>query len=1583
MDDLPSKPKPRSADDIPSNKSPSSNANVLTTKKRTPISAASIYTTITAKTRLERFAPQKADANKDKQAKSNYLKYNKTITTRPKFDNMLNVDEQQGTKTAGLIQQLYTSREEAIAALDKMATEFDQTFADKFVYESDVLEMFEGAEYATDTLIWRIVNTTPVPLPAQMYGKFREGDCYIILSDHLTMDHSSSSGRAPHSQDMSTGGGKKASAGAKEIYFWIGKYASNIKAAVCVFLVMELHKKLLGDAIQYREEQGAESQKFKDLLKEKYGDISYLPGGDPTIPLKSVNKRFSFEKTLIQVRSRPRADNRKKPELEMPELYRQRVGREPRSNMHHIFVSRAHISKQSLNSDDVFVFEASATKIYVWYGKNANPFKRLKGYDIAVRMKYREKKTAKIPTIVTLEEGFSDDEAPTFWTELGNSTLIDEPVEDVDPVMYRVKVEDGKMAVDELQGPIVFNAPANKTLDPKGSYILYCRNEVYVWFGSKSESIERKYCTALAERIKEINTQPSVCTGVSKLFQGSESALFEEKFFNETGFHFADCPEKWEKRREEYEDVAKPWDMSAIIRDAESNDSETRQRNYAQTLSDKEKVIDAESLMDEGTGVVRVWRIIDSKLLRPIGGKEYGQFYAAECYIILYEEDVTQTVKGKSFNVLPKRICYYWIGAQCGESDLINDKRVYLNIWKENLVNIFKRSKNTPTYVDIPQFKETEHFLKLFNGKFVVHRGPKPDDGLKGSNIEDDTWHMYRIYQNGIENWRTRATEQQYAYESTLNSNDLFILMRAKKAFVWIGKKCAPERKKSWENFKDMILDGKDVEVVDEDFETRQFWEILYENQHFGREEYLARKDDPKFVAREEEKKMIYARNSYHFAYAKEKLFYDVSKMYKCSIQTGRFVVEQIPKYTQEDLDESDVVVLDCIWNVFVWIGVKANDTVIYLGKKVAEDIYKRLKESGDRPRTSKLTEVRSNGEIPLIFKAHFQAWTVKGEPKLDRYVKRWRAVVDNEKAIEKASEPIRDLISKYMPFFVTEDHTINVENAKTLYKILQKCTLKRQLEDVLENTVYKLGGTKFVFPPMFVEFLWNLKQELVTVELKPTHTCAINKTADPYGLVSLSDMIVQFGKKSRARRATGNEPVRGDPNIDFKMKAVKETAWTELRTVGLPPVARYWHASTLEANRGEASMWVFGGEANNCLLRNDLYSLDLSTLRWAATNNFYSRVWPSVRNGHTLVTAGNNLILIGGGEEGNEIYEFNIEKNFWSKYSGSDNDPASFSKPQPRKGHSCVFDHKKNRLIVFGGKAPGLKFLKEQRGNKAAFAMLANDHQHFLLNDLYQFNLETKKWEKIWRLGSTVPSQRYGHTAVLDYSSPKPRMIVFGGKSIEGVLENDVHSLCLESYAWTKLETTGDIPAGRERHTAVVNSGRMFVFGGWCKGGATNDVYELDLAKLVWRKLHMRGPDIPCRRYGHSAIFHRGKMFVFGGRDRLFRQLNDMYQCTFVEEENKFGEEEIRKEKTRVVQHQQNLMNEFLKAMAHKRIEADTNSSTSSSSAVEITVSSAEPSSRGGSNREVAGPDAEEVEDEDEDDNISVSSGSDAADDE
>jgi N-acetylneuraminic acid mutarotase len=108
--------------------------------------------------------------------------------------------------------------------------------------------------------------------------------------------------------------------------------------------------------------------------------------------------------------------------------------------------------------------------------------------------------------------------------------------------------------------------------------------------------------------------------------------------------------------------------------------------------------------------------------------------------------------------------------------------------------------------------------------------------------------------------------------------------------------------------------------------------------------------------------------------------------------------------------------------------------------------------------------------------------------------------------------------------------------------------------------------------------------------------------------------------------------------------------------------------------------------------------------------------------------------------------------------------------------------------------------------------------------------------------------------------------MIVFGGK--EGFYSrnyfNDTYSFDLEKMKWQKLDTSGDVPSIRCWHSAVTCGHSMLIFGGFYITNSEtyyNDVRLLNLKTLHWTEMNTTG-DIPAKRNRSSALLVEVMMY-------------------------------------------------------------------------------------------------------------------------
>lgn len=78
-------------------------------------------------------------------------------------------------------------------------------------------------------------------------------------------------------------------------------------------------------------------------------------------------------------------------------------------------------------------------------------------------------------------------------------------------------------------------------------------------------------------------------------------------------------------------------------------------------------------------------------------------------------------------------------------------------------------------------------------------------------------------------------------------------------------------------------------------------------------------------------------------------------------------------------------------------------------------------------------------------------------------------------------------------------------------------------------------------------------------------------------------------------------------------------------------------------------------------------------------------------------------------------------------------------------------------------------------------------------------------------------------------------------------------------------------VPKGRRGHTALVYKGSMLIYGGYQDlRGSSNELWSFHFETESWHLLSPLRPNDstlrPSGRHKHSAVFHDGAMWIFGG---------------------------------------------------------------------------------------------------------------------
>jgi len=151
---------------------------------------------------------------------------------------------------------------EETTAVRKVTHHTDETTSEEMIAfrkaAAEKEEAWQGAGLEPGALVWRIEHFQVKPVEKDTYGKFHEGDSYIVLRTTANPD----SGALHHA-----------------IHFWIGNESTNDEYGTAAYKTNELHDFFQGEGSEHRETQGDESDEFKQIFG---GQVEYLPGGCPT-----------------------------------------------------------------------------------------------------------------------------------------------------------------------------------------------------------------------------------------------------------------------------------------------------------------------------------------------------------------------------------------------------------------------------------------------------------------------------------------------------------------------------------------------------------------------------------------------------------------------------------------------------------------------------------------------------------------------------------------------------------------------------------------------------------------------------------------------------------------------------------------------------------------------------------------------------------------------------------------------------------------------------------------------------------------------------------------------------------------------------------------------------------------------------------------------------------------------------------------------------------------------------------------------------------------------------------------------------
>ena len=253
--------------------------------------------------------------------------------------------------------------------------------------------------------------------------------------------------------------------------------------------------------------------------------------------------------------------------------------------------------------------------------------------------------------------------------------------------------------------------------------------------------------------------------------------------------------------------------------------------------------------------------------------------------------------------------------------------------------------------IRVMQGKEPKHFHKVFQNRYIVHSGRDPRGSSKAAQdaaAAAAASKEVRMYQIQGEDISSTCAVQTTVTAHYLNSWNVFVVVcPGEKVYVWAGAGSSPREREYPRIIMPAIAGGfkfKKVYEVKEGSESEMFWKAVG-----GKKEYPTRTFTARYTPR----------------------------LFQCSVSTGAFAVEEVLKYSQDDLDHGDAVILDAYFNVFVWIGARSHPAERRLALQTALDYVEYAAGVDKRPKTTPVLRVL-DGKEPMIFSTYFHGWDMR-----------------------------------------------------------------------------------------------------------------------------------------------------------------------------------------------------------------------------------------------------------------------------------------------------------------------------------------------------------------------------------------------------------------------------------------------------------------------------------------------------------------------------------------------------------------------------------------------------------------------------
>ena len=339
-----------------------------------------------------------------------------------------------------------------------------------------------------------------------------------------------------------------------------------------------------------------------------------------------------------------------------------------------------------------------------------------------------------------------------------------------------------------------------------------------------------------------------------------------------------------------------------------------------------------------------IWRIENFEVV-PWPKAKTGEFYDGDSYIVLHTYKVGDDKLGHDI--------FFWLGSKTtqDEAGTAAYKTVELDEFLHGAATQHREIQQQPS----------EEFLSLFRHIRILSGGVRSGFTHVEPEEKKEVLTLLRIFKHpGSGRISPIIVHEVEPTWESLDENDVFVLDKGDKIWVWQGKKCSPmEKAKAAQVVNDLTLAKHiDVEVLSQLESRSRIIVDLLGGKEADHSSFQASR--PGYFSRSLQSKPENSRPC---------------KLFRLSDATGTLSFDLIKdggRVQQSDLDGNDVFILDTGSQLWVWQGLGASEREKHLWLKVAQAYVRQLQEAEDDSEAYliPISKVNQGHESPSFLKA-------------------------------------------------------------------------------------------------------------------------------------------------------------------------------------------------------------------------------------------------------------------------------------------------------------------------------------------------------------------------------------------------------------------------------------------------------------------------------------------------------------------------------------------------------------------------------------------------------------------------------------